>query len=83
MHDLTWANVETRLRLGRAPRRRSVMSRSVRTPQVQTGPPRIMATLLAIGLIRQAGYRKIAASIRRIKHDTGLLLAILGLKTPA
>jgi predicted transposase YbfD/YdcC len=54
--------------------------------RVRTGPrPRIMATLrnLAIGLIRQAGYRKIAATIRRIKHDTGLLLAILGLKNPA
>ena len=44
-----------------------------------------MATLrnLAMGLIRQAGYRKIAATIRRIKHDTGLLLAILGLKNPS
>ena len=43
-----------------------------------------MATFrnLAIGLTRQAGYRKIAAVIRRIKHDTGLLLAILGLKNP-
>jgi predicted transposase YbfD/YdcC len=53
--------------------------------QVRTGPrPRIMATLrnIAIGLIRQAGYRKIAATIRQIKHDTGLLLAILGLKNP-
>jgi hypothetical protein len=41
-----------------------------------------MATLRnpAIGLIRQAGYRKIVGTIRRIKHDTGLLLAILGLK---
>ena len=51
--------------------------------RVRTGPrPRIMATLrnLAIGLIRQAGYAKIAATIRKIKHDTGLLLAILGLK---
>jgi predicted transposase YbfD/YdcC len=54
--------------------------------QVRTGPrPRIMATLrnLAMGLIRQAGYRKIAATIRRIKHDTGLLLAILGLRNPS
>ena len=44
-----------------------------------------MATLrnLAIGLIRQAGYRKIAATIRRIKYDTGLLLAILGLSNPS
>ena len=43
--------------------------------------PRIMVTLrnLAIGLIRQAGYRKIAATIRMIKHDPHLLLAILGL----
>jgi predicted transposase YbfD/YdcC len=54
--------------------------------RVRTGPrPRLMATLrnLAIGLIRQAGYRKIAATIRQIKYDTGLLLAILGLKNPA
>lgn len=51
--------------------------------RVRTGPrPRIMATLrnLAIGLIRQAGYTTIAATIRKIKHDTALLLAILGLK---
>jgi hypothetical protein len=42
-----------------------------------------MATLrnLAIGLIRQAGYTKIAATIRKIKHDTVLLIAILGLGT--
>jgi len=41
-----------------------------------------MATLrnLAIGLIRQAGYTKIAATIRRIKNDPRLLLAILGLQ---
>jgi predicted transposase YbfD/YdcC len=47
--------------------------------------PRIMATLrnLAIGLIRQAGYTKIAATIRKIKYDTALLLAILGLKNPS
>jgi predicted transposase YbfD/YdcC len=54
--------------------------------RVRTGPrPRIMATLrnLAIGLIRQAGYTKIAASIRKIKYDTALLLAILGLKNPS
>jgi predicted transposase YbfD/YdcC len=52
--------------------------------RVRTGPrPRIMATLrnLAIGLIRQAGYTKIAATIRKIKHDTVLLIAILGLGT--
>ena len=54
--------------------------------RVRTGPrPRIMATLrnLAIGLIRQAGYTKIAATIREIKYDTSLLLAILGLKNPS
>jgi predicted transposase YbfD/YdcC len=54
--------------------------------RVRTGPkPRIMATLrnLAIGLIRQAGYTKIAATIRRIKHDPALLIAILGLGTPS
>ena len=41
-----------------------------------------MATLrnLAIGLIRQAGYRKIAATIRKIKYDNHLLMTILGLK---
>ena len=50
--------------------------------RVRTGPrPRIMATLgnLAIGLIRQAGDTKIAATIREIKHDTALLMEILGL----
>jgi len=43
-----------------------------------------MATLrnLAIGLIRQAGYNQIAATIRKIKYDTALLLAILGLQSP-
>ena len=54
--------------------------------RVRTGPrPRIMATLrnLAIGLIRQAGYTKIAATIRKIRYDTGLLIAILGLKRPS
>jgi predicted transposase YbfD/YdcC len=54
--------------------------------RVRTGPkPRIMATLrnIAIGLIRQAGHTKIAATIRKIKHDTALLLAILGLKNPS
>ena len=54
--------------------------------RVRTGPrPRIMATLrnLAIGLIRQAGYTEIAATIRKIKYDTALLLAILGLKNPS
>ena len=44
-----------------------------------------MATLrnLAIGLIRQACDMKIAATIRKIRHDTALLLAILGLKNPS
>jgi len=54
--------------------------------RVRTGPrPRIMATLrnLAIGLIRQAGYTKIAATIREIKYDTTLLIAVLGLKNPS
>ncbi len=54
--------------------------------RVRTGSrPRIMATLrnLAIGLIRQAGYTKIAATIRKIKYDTALLLATLGLKNPS
>lgn len=54
--------------------------------RVRTGPrPRIMATLrnLTAGLIRQAGYTKIAATIRRIKHDTALLIAILGLGNPS
>jgi predicted transposase YbfD/YdcC len=54
--------------------------------RVRTGPrPRIMATLrnLALGLIRQAGYTKIAATIRRIRHDPALLIAILGLKNPS
>jgi predicted transposase YbfD/YdcC len=53
--------------------------------RVRTGSrPRIMATLrnLAIGLIRQAGYNAIAATIRKIKYDTALLLAILGLHNP-
>jgi hypothetical protein len=40
-----------------------------------------MATLrnLVIGLIRQAGYRKIAATIRKIRNDPCLLFTILGL----
>jgi predicted transposase YbfD/YdcC len=52
--------------------------------QVRTGSrPRIMATLrnLAIGLIRQAGHTKIAATIRRIRNDPRLLMTILGLPT--
>jgi predicted transposase YbfD/YdcC len=50
--------------------------------QVKAGSrPRIMATLrnFAIGLIRQAGHAKIAATIRRIKNDPWLLLTLLGL----
>jgi predicted transposase YbfD/YdcC len=50
--------------------------------QVKTGSRfRIMATLrnLVIGLIRQAGYTKIAATIRKIKTDPRLLFRILGL----
>jgi predicted transposase YbfD/YdcC len=53
--------------------------------RVRTGSrPRIMATLrnLAIGLIRQAGYNAIAATIRKMKYDTALLLAVLGLDRP-
>jgi predicted transposase YbfD/YdcC len=48
--------------------------------QVKTGSrPRVMATLrnLVIGLIRQAGYTKIAATIRRVKNDPHLLLTLL------
>ena len=51
--------------------------------QVRTASrPRVMATLrnLAIALIRRAGYTKIAATIRKIKYDPHLLLAILGLQ---
>ncbi|MGH3231113.1 MAG: ISAs1 family transposase [Streptosporangiaceae bacterium] len=53
--------------------------------QIRTGStPRIMVTLrnLAVGLIRQAGHTRIAATIRKIRHDPRLLLAILGLQTP-
>jgi len=41
-----------------------------------------MVTLrnLALGLIRQAGHTKIAATLRKIKTDPHLLLAILGLQ---
>jgi predicted transposase YbfD/YdcC len=51
--------------------------------RIRTGSrPRVMATLrnLAVGLIRQAGYTKIAETIRKIKHNTHLLLTILGLR---
>ncbi len=47
--------------------------------------PRIMTTLrnLAIGLIRQAGYTRIAPVIRKIRYDSRLLLAILGIQNPS
>ncbi|MGH3906974.1 MAG: transposase [Pseudonocardiaceae bacterium] len=51
--------------------------------QVKTGSrPRIMATLHnpVIGLIRQAGHTKIAATIRRIKNSPPLLWTLLGLR---
>jgi len=40
-----------------------------------------MVTLrnIAVGLIREAGHTKIAATIRKLRHDPQLLLAILGL----
>jgi predicted transposase YbfD/YdcC len=50
--------------------------------QIKTGSrPRVMATIrnLVIGLLRQAGYTKIAATIRKIKHNPQLLYTILGL----
>jgi hypothetical protein len=45
--------------------------------QVRTGSrPRVMATIrnLVIGLIRQAGFTKIAATIRRVRTDPRLLV---------
>ena len=41
-----------------------------------------MATLrnLAIGLIRQAGYTKIAATIRKIRNNPHLIFTILDLR---
>ncbi len=54
--------------------------------QVRTGDlPRVMATLrnTAISLIRLAGHKAIKPTIRRLKHDTALLLNVLGLKHPA
>lgn len=44
--------------------------------------PRLMATFrnTVIGLIRQTGTRKIAKTIRALKHDPHLLLATMGLK---
>jgi predicted transposase YbfD/YdcC len=53
--------------------------------RVRTGSrPRAMATLrnLAAGLIRQAGYTQVAPTIRKLKHDTDLLLTVLGLNPP-
>jgi hypothetical protein len=43
---------------------------------------RVMATLrnLVIGLIRQAGHTKIAATIRKVRNDPHLLLSLLGLR---
>lgn len=43
--------------------------------------PRIMTTLrnLVIGLIRQAGHTRIAATIRKIRHDPHLIYALMGL----
>jgi predicted transposase YbfD/YdcC len=43
--------------------------------------PRIMATLrnLIIGLIRQAGHTRIAATIRKIKNNPHLVYALMGL----
>ncbi|MGH3854590.1 MAG: ISAs1 family transposase [Pseudonocardiaceae bacterium] len=45
--------------------------------------PRIMVTLrnLALGLIRQAGHTKIAATLRKVKTDPHLLLTILGMRS--
>jgi predicted transposase YbfD/YdcC len=43
--------------------------------------PRVMATLrnLAIGLIRQAGHTRIAATIRKIRNHPHLIYALMGL----
>lgn len=52
--------------------------------QVRTGSrPRILATLrnLGTGLIRQAGFSEIAATIRAVQDDNDLLLALLRLET--
>lgn len=53
--------------------------------RVRAGPkPRIMATPQPRHrLIRQAGYTKIADTIRKIKYDTALLITILGLGNPS
>jgi predicted transposase YbfD/YdcC len=54
--------------------------------QVKTAArPRLMATLrnLVLGLIRQAGYTKIAATIRKIRNNPRLIFTILDLpRTP-
>jgi predicted transposase YbfD/YdcC len=54
--------------------------------QIKTAArPRLMATLrnLVIGLIRQAGYTKIAATIRKIRNNPRLIFTILDLhRTP-
>jgi predicted transposase YbfD/YdcC len=50
--------------------------------QIKTAArPRVMATLrnLAIGLTRQAGHTKIAATIRKIHNNPHLLFTLLGL----
>jgi predicted transposase YbfD/YdcC len=52
--------------------------------RVRTGSrPRVMTTLrnLAIGIIRQAGHTRIAATIRRIRHDPLKILTLMGLPT--
>jgi predicted transposase YbfD/YdcC len=52
--------------------------------QVRTGSrPRILTSLrnLNTGLIHQAGFTKVAATIRAVKEDNALLLAILRLET--
>jgi len=54
--------------------------------QVRTGDlPRVMATFrnMTISLIRLAGYKSIKGTIRLLKHDTALLLTVLGLEHPA
>jgi len=52
--------------------------------QVRTGSrPRVLTALrnLNTGLIHQAGFTKVAATIRAVKEDKALLLAILRLET--
>jgi predicted transposase YbfD/YdcC len=63
---------------------RDVTFREDASPVKTRFRPRIMATFrnLAIGLIRQAGYTKIAATIRRIRSNPHLLLTVLGLQIP-